>query len=331
MDRVYIVTGACGHLASTIIKYLRKKDGTIRGLILPTETAQSDEKVRYYTGDVTKPETLGALFENLGGREAVVFHAAGLISISEKASKALESVNVGGTRNIIEMCEKYKVKRLVYTSSVHAIPESEDGAAIEETAVFDMAAVRGDYAKTKAEATREVLMSGKRGLDVVVVHPSGIIGPYDSGGNHVVQMVKMYIAGKLPAGVRGGFDFVDVRDVALGCIAAAEKGRSGECYILSNRYCTIRELLGMMRRCTNGRRKLCLPLPLAKMFCPLFGWVAKVTKTRPLFTPYSLFTLESNSRFTHDKATMELGYHPRDMLRTVKDTIAWLSGKPVPI
>ncbi len=331
MEKTYIVTGACGHLAGTIIKYLRKTEGQIRGLILPSESAASDEKVTYYTGDVTKPETLEPLFQGLEGRETIVFHAAGLISISEKASGALERVNVGGTRNILEKCAEYHVKRLVYTSSVHALPEKEFGATIEETGSFDEAAVRGDYAKTKAEATREVLEAGKRGLDVVVVHPSGIIGPYDGGSNHVVQLVKMYITGKLPAAVRGGYDFVDVRDVAAGCIAAADKGRSGECYILSNRYCTIKELIGIMRGFTRGRRKLCLPLPIARMFCPLFGFIARLTHTRPLFTPYSLFTLESNSRFTHDKATMELGYHPRDIRSTIGDTITWLRGKPVSI
>ena len=75
------------------------------------------------------------------------------------------------------------------------------------------------------------------------MHPSGIIGPYDKGNNHIVQLIQMCIARKLPAGVTGGYDFVDVRDVAKGCLQAAEKGRRGECYILSNRRYEIRDLL----------------------------------------------------------------------------------------
>ena len=94
----------------------------------------------------------------------------------------------------------------------------------------------GPYAKTKAEATQAVLEAVKQGLNAVVVHPSGIIGPYDNGNNHIVKLAKDYISGKLLAGVIGGYDFVDVRDVAKGCIAAVDKGEVGECYILSNRF-----------------------------------------------------------------------------------------------
>ena len=99
--------------------------------------------------------------------------------------------------------------------------------------------MNGAYAKTKAEATQAVLDAARRGLNAVVVHPSGIIGPYNRSSNHIVQPIDMDISGKLPAGVVGGYDFVDVRDVAKGCLKAAEQGRSGECYILSNRYFTV--------------------------------------------------------------------------------------------
>ena len=100
--------------------------------------------------------------------------------------------------------------------------------------VFQSAALAQDHEScTKAAATRAVLEAGETGLDVAVVHPSGIIGPYDRKGNHLVQMITDYLRSALPACVRGGYDFADGRDVAEGCLLALEKGRSGNCYILS--------------------------------------------------------------------------------------------------
>jgi dihydroflavonol-4-reductase len=326
MNRIYIVTGAKGHVGSTIIRYLKGTACSIRGLILPSEAGDSSDQVTYYKGDVTQIYSLDDVFSDTDDSEVVVIHTAGLISISHKITPRLYNVNVEGTRNIIRQCISHGVKRLLYTSSVHAIPEPDKHTTIKEVSYFSKDSVIGSYAKTKAEATQAVLDAGKQGLDTVIVHPSGILGPYDSGNNHMVQLVKMYLSNKLPAGVTGGYDFVDVRDVAKGCIAAVEKGKSGECYILSNRYCTVKDLIEIMRLYTNGKKKICLPIGLLKPFCPIFEGVAKMSHTRPLFTSYSLHTLESNGHFSHDKATMELGYNPRDIKLTIADTIAWLQG-----
>ena len=201
---------------------------------------------------------------------------------------------------------------------------------LREVDSFSPQQVTGGYAKTKAEATQAVLDAAAQGLDAVVVHPSGILGPFDGAGNHLVQLVKEYAIGKLPACVKGGYDFVDVRDVAAGCLAAAEKGRSGQCYILSNRHYEVQEVLAMAKTLCHGRRLPVLPMWMAQAAEPLLGWVARVKKQRPLYTKYSLYTLRSNDRFDHGKATAELGYRPRDLRQTVRDTLRWLAKKPVP-
>lgn len=331
MKRLYIITGAKGHLASTIIQYLRNEDCHIRGLILPTESGEDDRQVTYYRGDISRPETLEAVFSDAECNEVVVIHAAGIITIDSKVTPRLYEVNVNGTRNVIDQCLRHHVKRLVYVSSVHAIPEPAEKATISETTSFSKELVNGAYAATKAEATQAVMEAVQKGLDAVIVHPSGIIGPYDNGHNHIVQLIQMCLAHKLPAGVTGGYDFVDVRDVAKGCLQAAKKGKSGNCYILSNRYFTVKELLGYVEKITGGREKLCLPIGLARAFVPLFKWIAKVSHTRPLYTQYALDTISSNEHFSHDKATSELGYHPRDMVVTIRDTIRWLNGQKVPL
>ncbi len=324
MKKLYLITGAGGHLAGTIIRYLQQTDCEIRGLLLPSEKKDDTKNTVYLHGDVTKPDSLHPLFANIQGYDVTVIHAAGLVSIGNELTKALYDVNVNGTKNILAMCKKYAVGRLLYVSSVHAIDEGDSLSVIKERSSFSPEHVTGAYARTKAEATQAVMDAVANGLDAVIVHPSGILGPFDNGNNHITQFIQAYLSGRLPGGVTGGYDFVDVRDVALGCIRAAQTGKKGECYILSNRYIPIKDMLEYMRVAVNGHRKICFPLRLAKLMAPFFEWKGKVTKKRPLFTRYSLYTMDSNGRFSHDKATMAFGYSPRDMKDTVRDTIRYL-------
>lgn len=328
MKNLYIVTGANGHLGGTLVRMLQRRGAAVRGLLLPKEQAADRSGVTYYHGDVRDKESLRPLFEDTGDAQVTVIHTAGIIDISEHVSPLLYDVNVGGTRNMVELCEEYRVHRLVYVSSVHAIPEKDKNCVLHEVRHFSPSEVVGGYAKTKAEATQLVLDAADHGLDAVVVHPSGILGPYDRSGNHLVQMVTDYIHGKLPACVNGGYDFVDVRDVAAGCLAAAERGRRGECYILSNRHYDIKEVLRMVKQVAGGRRLPVLPMWMAKAAAPLMSWRARRHKQRPLYTKYSLYTLKSNDKFSHDKATSELGYKPRDLFQTIRDTVMWMRRRP---
>ena len=329
MRRIYIVTGAAGHLGSTIIRMLLRQGECVRGLILPTEQVKSRKNVQYFCGDIRDIRSLRPLFKNTQGAEVFVIHTAGVIDISEQVSPQMYEVN--GTKNILALCSEYHVKRLLYVSSVHAIPEKEGLKVLSEVHHFSPEQVVGGYAKTKAEATQAVLDAVEEGLDAVIVHPSGILGPYDNTGNHLVQMVKEYINGKLPACVRGGYDFVDVRDVAFGCLQAVKKGRKGECYILSNRHYEIKDVLNIAKKFCHGKKIPVLPMWMARSFAPIMSMISKHRHERPLYTKYSLYTLRSNDRFSHDKATHDLGYRPRDLYQTIRDTVFWLKGKRVPV
>lgn len=326
MERLYMITGANGHLGNTLIRQLLARKQRVRGLILPEETGLL-EGVEYVQGDIRDPYSLERFFDGIQGYEVIVIHTAGIVDIAEKVSPALYEVNVVGTRRLLSACLNHSIKRLVYVSSVHALPEKGHFHVLQEVRHFSPDSVVGGYAKTKAEATQAVLDAVACGLDAVIVHPSGILGPYDTSRNHLVQLVSDYIHGHLPACVRGGYDFVDVRDVAQGCLAAADFGRTGECYILSNRHYEIKELLGMIRSLQGGKKLPSLPLWMAKIATPFIELDAKRRHRRPLYTRYSLYTLQSNDKFSHDKATKELGYHPRDLYQTLADTIAWMKGK----
>lgn len=334
MSDIYIITGANGHLGSTIIRLLKKQIGShssrireIRGLILPGEEPpfKEDKYIHWYYGDVTDIPSLVPLFAHTEDCRTIVIHTAGIIDITAASvTDKMRAVNVDGTKNMVAAALSHQVYRFLYVSSVHAIPELPDNETMSETKDFSPDKVVGGYAKTKAEATRYVLDNVALGLPAIVVHPSGIIGPYDVQRNHMVAVIRDYISGKLPACVRGGYDFVDVRDVAAGCLAAIFKGKIGECYILSNEHLEMKKMLDSVKTMAGTKKVPLIPMWLAKMSAPILGLGAKMRHSKPLYTRYSLYTLTSNGRFSHDKATRELDYHPRALRETLKDTLRWL-------
>lgn len=326
MDAVYMVTGAAGHLGNTLVRKLVAAGKYVRALCLPGENTEDlAPQVEIFRGDVCVPDSMEAFFANPNGEKRILIHAAGVVSIASKYDRRVYDVNVGGTRNIIALCRRYGVDKLVYVSSVHAIPEKPQGQVMTEVGSFDRDAVVGLYAQTKAEASQLVLDAAQAGLDAVVVQPSGIIGPYDFGRGHLTQMVVDFVKGSLRVCVKGGYDFVDVRDVADGILACCEKGRKGECYILSNRYFSVGSILNALQKLTKRKPiRTVLPLWFARLTAPLAELYYKCRKQPPLFTRYSLYTLSSNAHFSHEKATRELGYHPKPMGRTLKDTVCWL-------
>jgi dihydroflavonol-4-reductase len=277
-------------------------------------------------GDIRNPDTVAKLFTGIGNdSDITVIHAAGLISISGKQQKLLYDVNVGGTKTILDAARKYGCKRFVYVSSTHALPDRHDGLPAVESTIFSPELVQGAYSRSKALATSLVLDAAAEGLDACVVHPAGMIGPNDFGSGLMSQMISDYLNGILRVCVPGGYDFADVRDVAAGILSAAENGKKGECYILSNRYIPAMELLDMVHELT-GKRKIrtVLPLWLVKPCIPFARLYFRMKKEKPLITADSLSILSSPAQFSHEKATNELGYAPRELQQTLTDMIEFL-------
>jgi len=325
-EPLYIVTGAAGHLGGTITSELDRRGKAVYALCLPKEAhLPSGGNIKVFTGNICDPDSLINMFESCGDTPVIVIHCAGIVSIASKFNQAVYDVNVTGTKNIISLCEKYRVKKLVYISSVHAIPELPLNATMSEINHFSSDDVVGAYAKSKAEATQCVLDYAQRGFDANVIHPSGIFGPGDFSGGHTTQLVIDYCRGGLTSAVGGGYDFVDVRDVADGILSCCENGRSGECYILSGQYIHVPELLDLLHEIT-GRKKIkrILPQWFVKLTAPLAELYYKILKQPPLFTAYSIYTLGSNANFSHEKATKKLGYSTRSLRQTLTDTVNWL-------
>ncbi|MDO5016311.1 MAG: NAD-dependent epimerase/dehydratase family protein [Eubacteriales bacterium] len=327
-DRIYLVTGASGHLGNQVVRRLLDRGEEVRCLIVEEELPLSLQglDLNVYHGDVRNRSSIEAMFQGLDGKEIYFLHLASMISIASKVDPLLKEVNVGGTINVIELCKKYQVKRLLYCSSVHAIPERKNNAPINELDVFSPDWVHGAYAKTKAIATQLVMEAGHSGLDVVVVQPSGIIGPYDyMAQGRLNQLMATLVNRRHLFLVHGGYDIVDVRDVAKGLLAAVDRGRSGECYILSNKYCSITELIQLASESSGIKvYRFYVAMFLARMFAPITEWWAKLRRKRPLYTPYALYTLRSNSNLSHKKASKELGYSTRPIEETIQDTLDFI-------
>lgn len=325
MNGIYIVTGALGYLGSTIVHDLVLMGKKVRGFDLKNVRHNNlKDKIDMVYGDITNYDDVERLL-NVREKNIYVIHCAAIVSISSFPNKKLSKVNVDGVKNIIDCSIKHKVKKFVHVSSVHAIPPGEKGTVIKEITHFNPKLVIGPYAKTKAEASQYVLESVKRGLDATIVHPSGLIGPNDFGNSNMTRLFIDYINGKLSAVVDGGYDFVDVRDVSKAIIQALFKGQKGKCYILSNQYFPVKELLNIAAKVAKKEKvKKIMPYWFAKSMAFFAEIYYMIRKTPPLFTSYSLYTLNSNALFSHKLATKELGFQPRAIEDTIKDMVLFI-------
>ena len=317
-----LVTGGTGHIGNVLIRELLMRGEKVRALILPGEDRQPVKglEVEIIEGDILDRSSLQRAFQGV----RVVYHLAGVISITDGYSSLVERVNVQGTMNVLQVAQEVGVKRLVYTSSIHAIRRAPHGITIDETIPFDPAHASGLYDRTKAEASLAVLQAARQGLDAVIVCPTGVIGPYDFRGSEMGSLILDYMKPAPHLSIDGAYDFVDVRDVARGHILACDKGRPGECYILSGERITLTEIEMAVQQAT-GNRSLSVKVPfglarLAAYFSPLFY---RLTKIKPRLTRYALEALTSNSRISHSKARLELGYAPRPLRASIADTVAW--------
>ena len=317
-----VVTGATGHIGNVLVRGLLAQGRQVRALVPPFEDTRplAGLDVELVGGDIRDPDSLRCAFAGA----SVVYHLAGQISILPGRAKALHATNVVGTRNVIQACLDGGVERMVYVSSVHALVEPPHGTAITEEAGCDPRRVVGAYAKSKAQATLAVREAAARGLDAVIIFPSGVIGPHDFNRSEMGQVILDFARRRLPAYVDGAYDFVDVRDVADGIVRAGLKGRTGEGYILSGGILPVPRLMELLQELT-GVRAPSLRLPrrvamAAAVFTPLFS---AVTGAKPRFASYAIRVLGSNCLISCAKARRELDYAPRPIEETLADTVQW--------
>ena len=318
-----VVTGATGHIGNVLVRELVARGKAVHALVLPNDNLKPLEGVgaEIVQGDVTDLKSLEAAFT---GAE-IVFHLAGIVTIMPRLRKLLEQVNIQGMRNVISACRNTGVRRLVYTSSIHAIAEPPHGTVIDESCKFDPDHVLGDYAWSKAYATCILLDEVKKGgLDAVVCCPTGIIGPWDFAVSNIGQLIMDFTSGRLKSYVKGAYDFVDVRDVANGLILASEKGKSGRHYIFSGAQVQVPELMKELSRDTGYPAPTYeIPHVIARAAGVLASVYYRLLRRKAVFTAYSIDVLRSNSQVTSIRSREELGFTTRPWQKSIKDHVRW--------
>lgn len=319
-----VITGGKGYVGYALVKELEARGEKMR-LLLRTDSPYFDEiDCEKFMGDITSPEQLEQAF---AGAETV-YHIAGIVDISGTMDEKVWKVNFEGTKNVVAACKKCGVKTLVYCSSVDAIPAGEgDDKVLTEISRFDPDLLEGAYAKSKACATQFVLDNAGEDLKVCVVHPSCCLGPYDNNNTSSVgTMISLFLKGLFPVTLDfGAYNFVDVRDVAKGMVAAAEKGRNGECYILSGYVHTLDEFIRTLAYVSDRRSpELKIKKSMIIALLPFIEKAFDVLKMPPVLNEYSIRKLCENCNFSCDKARRELGYEPMTLEESLDGTVKWM-------
>ncbi len=310
-----VVTGAAGHVGTNLVPALLAEGRKVRALIRNDYRGLQGLKTELVRGDVLDYPSLLRAFE---GAETV-FHAAANISIMGDPDGMVHRVNVDGVRNVTEACLACGVKRLVHFSSIHAYDQAPLDEPLDETRTLVSNGKSPAYDRSKAKGVRVVEEAVARGLDAVIVHPTAVLGPGDVKPSRMGAVFLMFYHRRMPTLVEGGFDWVDVRDVVEGALAAEKRGRRGERYLLSGHYLTVGELFRVYSEVTGAPcPRITCPIGLAKIGAPFAEIWSKLTGGEPLYTRESLNALEANRDIRHDKAARELGYRPRPIKETVE-------------
>ncbi|MDD5139591.1 MAG: NAD-dependent epimerase/dehydratase family protein [Verrucomicrobiales bacterium] len=231
------VTGASGFIGANLVHELVARRHTVKALLRPESDVRGLDGVKFerVTGDLLDRKALEHGMENCDW----CFHVAASYQLWMRNYKPMYQANVEGTRNVLEAAGKAGCRRIVYTSTVGCIglPEKVNGkfTPTDEMDIATEAQMTNHYKRSKFQAeTVAAELFRKQGLPIVIVNPTAPIGPRDVKPTPTGQVIVDFLNHKLPAFLDTGLNWVHVRDVAIGHILAAEKGRLGDRYILGN-------------------------------------------------------------------------------------------------
>ncbi len=320
-----IVTGASGHVGAALVRELLARGREVKALDLAPGRGLAGLDVQVFEGDIRDADFLRGAF----AEGDTLFHLASVISVSGDKGGLVPSVNVDGARNVAQVARETGIRRMVHTSSIHAYDIDSHDGPISEDSPLAIGRSKSAYNISKARGQLAVLEEVDKGLDAVVINPCGVIGPYDYKASRMGVIFRSIARGKKERVGPSGFDWVDVRDVALGALAAEDKGRTGEAYILGGHWNT------SLRLSQIAADHLDTEVPGA----PVPMWLLQVlAAAKPVFkalgkkppvTSEVIDALKSNPDMRHDKATAELGYTPRPVEETVGAIMDWLRDEDI--
>jgi len=320
----YLVSGGEGALGKTVISMLLQRGEKVRILmseLSDTRIYRNNPNIEICYGISTDKDSMIEFFDLEDPRSAILFHTDEYVSLSDSTNLTMRRVNVIGAENIVDMCLKRKVGKLVYLSSAYALNPEVKGEDL--TIHFDRNKVDGEYAKSKAEAAAYVMekVSLNR-LNAVMVLPTFIIGPGYSEDYEINKVLNSYLNNGTIPPKQGGRAFVDVRDVANAMLTLADKGEPGAGYIVSGDYKTSGEFFKDVNEIQGNDApvKTASKLVMSKSLAKLVDFYYKITHKENPKEAYTLFSDNPDARFEDNSKGVlpELTISFKDSL---KDTI----------
>ena len=315
-----LITGATGFLGKHLVEQLRARgDGPLRLLCRGQSAYDGQASIETVPGDVTDASAVDRAMAGAGS----VYHLAGIVSRDPRDRDKLFQVHVDGTRHVCEAALRHGVERIVVVSSSGTIAVTKKPVIHDETAGFQHETTKhwGYYA-SKIAAEEEVLtLCRAKSLPAVIVNPALLLGPGDDRGSSTGDIVHLF-EGQIMTYPTGGMSFVDARDAAAGTIAAMERGRAGECYLLGGVNWTFKRIIQETCRIAGRNAPLMSsPTSLARLSAPLLRVLMPLMGRK--FT-LDDETIEMSGHFWYcnsAKAARELGFHARDPIETLRDTV----------
>jgi len=320
------VTGATGFLGSHVARILADQGAELRLLVRPTSNLRNLEglKAETATGDL---RDAASLEKAIAGCDSV-FHVAADYRLWVRDPAELYRSNVDGTRAILEAARKNGVRRMVYTSSVATIGFNSNGHPADEDSPVSLADMIGHYKRSKFMGEQLVLQAGRNGMHVVTVNPTTPIGERDIKPTPTGRIVVDFLKRKFPAYVETGLNLVDVRECAAGHVAALEKGKPGERYILGGENLTLKQILDKLGTITG------LPSPKLKLpyiFAFATGVVDEAITGRmlhrePRATIETVRMGRKKMFASSNKAERELGWKVVSVDDALRRAVEWFRG-----
>ena len=317
------VTGGSGHVGGNLVRELLSRDYEVDCLVRSDTRALDNLDVNYVNGNMLNPSEMIPLMEGCD----VVFHSAAFVAVEKVKEDLMRKTNVEGTKSIATAAIDSGVEKMVYFSSIHAFEQEPTSEPLIETRplVSDPKAL--PYDRTKAEAQKVVIDSREQGLKVNMLHPTGIIGPYDFKPSRMGKVLSDIANRNMPFAINNGFNWVDVRDVAISAVNCVEHGIDGQNYILPGHWASFSQISLVVKQITGKRTHLVtIPFWMAYLALPFASANSIITGKRPSFSKGSLQALAIQCRnIPGNLATDHLNHVPRPIEETIGDTITWLS------
>ncbi|HWY02339.1 MAG TPA: hopanoid-associated sugar epimerase [Candidatus Acidoferrum sp.] len=320
------VTGATGFLGSHVARVLADQGADLRLLVRSTSNLRNLEGLKAETA-IGELRDRGSLEKAMSGCDTV-FHVAADYRLWVRDPAEMYKSNVEGTRAMVEAARKTGVRRLVYTSSVATVGFTGSGPPADEESPVSLADMIGHYKRSKFMAEQVALEAGRGGMPVVIVNPTTPVGEQDVKPTPTGRIVVDFLKRKFPAYVETGLNLVDVRECALGHVAALEKGKPGERYILGGENLTLKQILDQLGEITG------LPSPKVKLpyvFALAAAVVDEAIRGRmfdrePRATVDTVRMGKKKMFASSGKAERELGWKIVPVERALRRAVEWFRG-----